>query len=88
MTYPGVEARGSKIRIFFHYLEQRCRETLALSPTPTNLKQVARLRSEILQKIDINAFDYGQCFPKSKRLRKLGLAPVSSAPTFGQLTEQ
>ena len=88
MFYPGVEARGAKIRVIFHYLGQRCRETLALSPTPTNLKQAARLRSEIQQKIDIDAFDYGQYFPKSKRLRKLGLAPVSSAPTFGQLTEQ
>lgn len=88
MAYPGVEARGSKIRITVHFREQRCRETLALSPTPTNLKVAARLRAEILQKIEIDAFDYGKYFPKSKRLKKLGIAPVSMAPTFGQLTEQ
>jgi len=88
MVYPGVEARGSKIRINFHFKQQRCRETLALSPTPANLKQAARLRAEIQQKIAIDTFDYGQYFPKSKRLRKLGIAPASLAPTFGQLTEQ
>ncbi len=88
MAYPGVEARGSKIRITVHFREQRCRETLALSPTPANLKLAARMRAEILHKIEIDAFDYGKYFPKSKRLRKLGIAPVSMAPTFGQLTEQ
>ena len=54
MVYPGVEARGSKIRINFHYKQQRCRETWARSPTPANLKQAALLRAEILQKIALD----------------------------------
>jgi len=71
MMYPGVEARGSKIRIAFHYLEQRCRETLSRSPTPANLKQTARLRSEILQKMGIDAFDY--CHSISRNRNGAGL---------------
>lgn len=87
-AYTGVEARGSTIRVVFQFRGKRCRETLRLSPTPTNLKQAARLCAEILQKIEIDAFDYCLYFPKSKRLGKLGIAPASIAPTFGQLTEQ
>ena len=88
VTYPGVEVRGAAIRMTFHWQGQRCRETLALCPTPANLKQAARLRAEILQKIAIDAFDYAEFFPESKRLCKLGLTPQTLAPTFWQLSQQ
>lgn len=88
MNHPGVEVRGSAIRITFPFLGQRCRETLALSPTPANLKHAARLRAEILDKINIDGFDYGKYFPKSKRLRRLRMERTRQAPSFGQLAEQ
>ena len=86
-AFPGVEARGAVIRITFSYRGERCRETLALLPTSANLKQAARLRAEILRKIAMDDFNYAEYFPKSRRLAKLGLAPLKTAPTFGALSE-
>jgi integrase len=82
--YPGVEARGAAMRITFYFNRRRCRETLALFPTPTNLELAARLREEIRAKIAIGAFDYASYFPKSRRGGKERL-PLKQVPTFKEL---
>lgn len=78
----GVEPRGQSIRIGFSWEGERCRETLDLPPTPTNLKYARRLVATIRQRIDAGTFDYAEFFPESKRLRA-GL----QVHTFGALCE-
>lgn len=86
--YPGVEARGSSIRVVFQYEGRRCRETLRLIPTPDNLKQAARLRERLRQQIAFGTFDYAASFPGSRRARALGRDRRSRVPTFAALAEQ
>lgn len=83
----GIEARGLRIRIEFSWRGRRCRETLNLEPTPPNLKYAARLRAEIQRKIEIGAFNYTEYFPKSRLLKKLGMAPadLGAMPTFSDM---
>lgn len=51
----------------------RCRELIALPPTPKNLQYASRLREKILFEIGTDVFDYRQTFPDSPMLQKLGL---------------
>jgi len=69
--YPGVrESSESSIEIDFYYNGQRCRERLALKPTPANLKKAAQHRAAILNAIEAGTFDYAYTFPKSKNAHK------------------
>lgn len=69
--YPGVrEASDSTIEIDFYYRNIRCRERLALKPSPANLKKAAQHRAAILNAIDAGTFDYSYTFPKSKNAHK------------------
>lgn len=74
----GVEVRrwkkSSSLRISFWYKGIECRETLKLDPTPSNIKFAERLRGEILNKIELNNFNYSDYFPDSKRARLFGHA--------------
>lgn len=63
----GVEVRGGKIRIWFAWNGTRCREVLHVSNSPVNLRYAERLRSEIVAKIRLGAFKYGEYFPDSPR---------------------
>lgn len=64
----GVRAASeSSIEITFSYQGKRCRERIALQPTPANLKRAERHRAAILDAIEKGTFDYTQTFPKSKR---------------------
>jgi integrase len=59
------------------------RETLKLPPTPANLKYAAKLREEILWKIQLGQFSYAEYFPDSKNAQEVG-----ESPTFGKLAEK
>lgn len=61
----GLEDRGDSIRVSFYWRGRRHRETLRLAPTATNLTYAARLRAEILRKIEIGTFRYADYFPDS-----------------------
>lgn len=63
----GVEVREGKIRIWFMWNGARCREILPVSNSPVNLRYAERLRSEIVAKIRLGAFKYGDYFPDSPR---------------------
>lgn len=69
--YPGVrESSDSSIEIDFYYKGIRCRERLALKPSPANLKKASQHRAAILNAIDAGAFDYQYTFPNSKNIDK------------------
>lgn len=62
----GVEIRGESIRITFHYQGERCRETLKIAPNAAGLRHAALVRNDILLKIQMGTFNYGDHFPDSK----------------------
>lgn len=74
----GVEVRAGKrrssIRITFNYNGERCRETLEVPVTQSNIKYAANLRGEIQSRIAKGTFDYGEFFPDSKRALQKNLA--------------
>lgn len=61
----GLEERADSIRISFYWRGRRCRETLSLEPNNANLTYASRLRAEILRKIELGTFRYGDYFPTS-----------------------
>lgn len=61
----GLEYRGDSIRISFYWRGRRCRETLRLEPSLANRTYASRLRAEILRKIELGSFRYGDYFPDS-----------------------
>lgn len=76
----GVRAVSDKsIEITFMYRGVRCRERIALKPTPTNLKKAEQHKAAIEHAISIGAFDYSVTFPGSPRAAKF--APEASHET-------
>lgn len=72
----GVRAASeSSIEITFAYQGKRCRERIALKPSPANLKRAERHRAAILDAIEKGTFDYAATFPNSKRASKFALTP-------------
>lgn len=68
----GVRAASaSSIQIDFRYSGERCREKIALPPTPANLRYAARLKATIEHEIALGLFDYAKHFPTSPRAKKL-----------------
>lgn len=72
----GRDGRGvrpaseSSIQITFQYKDQRCREIVALKPTPANLKRAEQFRAAVIHSISLGTFDYSVTFPKSKHAAK------------------
>lgn len=63
----GVKgASETSIEISFMYRGVRCRERVALKPTPANLKRAEQHRAAILHAITSGTFDYRATFPDSK----------------------
>jgi integrase len=66
--WDGVRARSkNSIQIDFVYKGVRCRETIRLQPTPTNLRRAELHRAAILDGIARGTFDYAITFPDSPR---------------------
>lgn len=80
--YPGVEARGASIRVRFFYRGRRS-ETLRLEPTAANLTYAARLRGEIMRKIELGVFKYADYFPHSD----FAIAEAPSSQSFQEASE-
>ncbi len=62
----GIAVRGESIRLTFHYLGERRRETVRLKPTAQNLRYAELKRNQILYEIEIGSFNYGDHFPESR----------------------
>lgn len=63
---PGVHARGNSIQIDFRYKGVRCRETLNIKPTDSNLKQAQHFLAKIQQEIASGNFNYLDYFPNRR----------------------
>lgn len=65
----GVKPREKTIQIFFKLKGEvdYCYETLHWSPTPANIIRAGKLRTEIVEKIKHDIFNYGEYFPNSPR---------------------
>lgn len=73
-------ASANSIEITFQYQGRRCRERLALQPSPDNLEKAARFRSAVVASIAAGSFDYAASFPDSKNV----VAPkLKDAKTLG-----
>ena len=68
----GVRARGRSIQLDFQYKGVRCRETLKIPPTASNLKFARRKRETILFEMEKGTFRYTEHFPKSRRAKIFG----------------
>jgi integrase len=88
LTPQGVEVRGETLRIVFMYKGTRCRETLKLAPTKTNIKYCTNLRAEILNKIARNDFNYNEYFPESKLAKRLEIIQEIKVYYCQELLEQ
>ena len=88
----GRDGRGiksaseSSIEISFMYRGVRCRERIALKPTPANLKRAEHHRSAILHAIATNSFDYAATFPKSPNAIKFA-THIGEVQTLGTYLE-
>lgn len=72
----GVRAASAtSIEIAFTYRRVRCRERIALKPTPANLKAAERHRAAILDAIARDTFDYATTFPDSPRAIQFAREP-------------
>lgn len=70
---PISRAGGKQVyRIAFSYRGAQCRETIALPHTKANETYCARLRAEILGKIERGDFKYTDYFPDSPRAAAFG----------------
>jgi len=69
-----VGGKKERLRLFFMYRGVQCREMLAISPTPGNIKYAERLLGEIKNEIERSTFNYAKHFPNSKKLKLFGYA--------------
>jgi len=74
--YRGVRIRGNSIQIDFRFKGDRCKETLRIPPTATNLKKAANLLGKINFDIAFNDFNYAEYFPNSRKAITLGGNPA------------
>lgn len=94
----GIElrkgVRSETIRIVFQYQGKRCRESLRLAHTKTNIAYATRLYGEVVNSIAKNSFRYKDFFPNSKTVKAmqkpLPATPRKAPPrptTVGQLLD-
>ncbi|TFW71481.1 site-specific integrase [Methylotenera oryzisoli] len=79
----GIEERGNSIRVSFQWRGARCRETINIPPTKSNMQYAAGLRAEILRKIGLGTFDYADYFPESPKAQ----AGVKKIDTFADASD-
>ncbi len=65
----GWENHGGKIRVYFHYNNSRCRESLGLDVTPDNIRYAEGLLTTIRHEISAGTFKYSKHFPGSMKLQ-------------------
>lgn len=85
--FNGILPRATSILVDFRWNKKRYRESLALHPSPANLRYAKQIRTHILNAIDLDAFswsDFATYFPKSPHL--IVAAPkIVLEPTFREI---
>lgn len=64
----GYEIRGKKVRVYFRYKGELCREPIG-NATPDNINRAQRLATIINLEIESGTFDYARHFPESERIK-------------------
>jgi len=70
----GVEVRHGKIRIYFNFDGEKCREPLGIPDTPDNQRYAKAKVDQVRHEIKIGQFDYAKHFPNSKKVEQNRLA--------------
>lgn len=65
----GWEVHGGKLRVYFYYKNEKCRESLGIDPTDDNKRYAEGLVATIKHEIKAGTFDYSARFPDSNRLK-------------------
>ena len=65
----GVEVRGNRVRVYFRYEGELCREPFPGEATPDNIAQAERLVGMINYEIKAGTFSYARHFPDSPRVK-------------------
>ncbi|WP_404396663.1 tyrosine-type recombinase/integrase [Idiomarina loihiensis] len=68
--YTGIYAGKNAVRMEFIYRHKRCRETIYVRPTESNLRRLRDHLEEVRMAIKIGKFDYFEYFPESKNALK------------------
>lgn len=65
----GVEVRGNRVRVYFRYQGELCREAMPGDASPENIAQAERLVGMIHYEIKAGTFSYARHFPNSPRVK-------------------
>lgn len=84
----GVTIHGKVLRVTFHYKGQRCRESLGLLPTKSNLKFAAGKLAAINHEIKTGIFNYAAHFPESDRALRFEGGCKRSEISISKLSEE
>ena len=63
----GVEVRGNRVRVYFRYQGEVCREPVKGEATPANIANAHRLVGTINHEIQQGTFNYARHFPNSPK---------------------
>ncbi|ASM07387.1 site-specific integrase [Serratia marcescens] len=84
----GVAVHGKSLRLTFSYKGQRCRESLGLLPTKTNIKFAAGKLAAIQHEIKTGVFAYSAHFPDSKNALLFSSRNQRAGIRVGELCEE
>lgn len=65
----GVEVRGNRVRVYFRYQGELCREALPGDASPASVANAERLVGMINYEIQAGTFSYARHFPDSPRVK-------------------
>lgn len=84
----GVSVHGKTLRVAFQYRGQRCRESLGLAPTKTNIKYAAGKLAAIKYEIKTGIFSYPSHFPESPNALRFQSRSQRTSMRIGELCEE
>lgn len=84
----GVAVHGKSLRLTFSYKGQRCRESLGLPPTKTNVKFAAGKLAAIRHEIKTGTFNYAAHFPNSERAKEQANKLKGIGARIGELCKE
>lgn len=65
----GVEVRGNRMRVYFRFEGELCREPIPGDATPENVANAERIAGIINYELKVGTFSYARHFPDSPRIK-------------------
>jgi len=65
----GVEVRGNRVRVYFRYQGELCREAMPGDASPQNIANAERIAGTINYEIKAGTFSYARHFPESPKVK-------------------